>query len=55
MRKKRRQQDTRQKAQEEDGFAFSLDDLRPLFEDANIAKIGYNVKPHRNHFGAGGR
>ena len=32
-------------AAEEDGFALSLADLRPLFEDANIAKISYNVKP----------
>ncbi len=27
------------------GFALSLSDLRPLFEDVSIAKIGYGVKP----------
>jgi DNA polymerase-1 len=37
-------EDIRLKA-EEDGFALSLDDLRPLFEEANISKISYNVKP----------
>ncbi len=29
----------------ENGFAVSIEDLRPLFEDAAIAKIGYGVKP----------